>query len=164
MTRVAVALCLALGFLVSHGCASGGTSLSDAHASAIRDSVSAAMTAFQRHSTAAQWDSLARLYSPSSAFRFLESGAIQYTSSAAVRAALAEVPAGMHITTDYRDLQIDPVGPGAAMVTALFETTFADSAGPRFRFGGALSLLWTHEADGWRIRSGHSSAPVPRGG
>jgi hypothetical protein len=117
------ALCLALGFVVTHGCAPRGTSLSDVHASAIRDSV-----------------------------------------SAAVRAALAEVPAGMHITTDYRELQIDPVGPGAAMVTALFETTFADSAGPRFRFGGALSLLWTHEADGWRIRSGHSSAPVPRGG
>lgn len=122
------------------------------------------MAEFQRHSIGAQWDSLAVLYSPSTAFRFLESGSIRYGSRAAVRAALTAAPAGTHITTNYRDLQIDPVAPGAAMVTALFETTFADSSGPRFRFSGALSLLWTHEAEGWRIRSGHSSVPVPRGG
>lgn len=163
MNRMLAALSLGLGLMISQGCAPASASLSGAHAEALRDSVSAAMAQFERYSAGGQWDSLATLYSSSPSFRFLESGGIQYTSRGAVRAALAEVPSGTNIATTYRELVIDPIAPGAAMVTALFETTFTDGAGPRFQFRGGLSLLWTHETGGWRIRSGHSSAPVPRG-
>ena len=144
------------------GCEVPAPSFQGAHRDAIRDSVGAAMTQFARYSSAAQWDSLAELYSASTAFRFLESGVIQYRSQQSVRAGLDDLPPGMNLTTTYQELEIDPVAPGVAMVTGLFTTTLADSTGFRFGFEGALSLLWTHEADGWRIRSGHSSALVPR--
>lgn len=150
--------------LMGSGCGPRTAVFSDAHAAALGDSVRAMMSRFEHYSAGAHWDSLASLYSRSSSFRFLESGAIQYVSRDAIRDALTDVPPGTHSTTTYRDLRVDPVAPGAAMVTGLFETTFADSAGPRFRFSGALSLLWKHETEGWRIRSGHSSAPVARGG
>jgi ketosteroid isomerase-like protein len=97
-------------------------------------------------------------------FQFLESGAIQYSSRAAIRAALGSVPQGTRISTSYRDLRIDAVAPGVAVASALFERTFANAPGQSFSFAGALTLVWVHEAGGWRIRSGHSSAPVPRGG
>ena len=144
------------------GCTAPSPSFQAAHRDAIRDSVGTAMAQFARYSSASQWDSLAELYSTSTAFRFLESGVMQYRSQQSVRAGLDDVPPGMNITTTYQELEIDPVAPGVATVTGLFKTTFADSTGFRFGFEGALSLLWTHEADGWRIRSGHSSAPVPR--
>jgi ketosteroid isomerase-like protein len=149
--------------LVLQGCRPAAAPFTDEHTAAIRDSVQAAMTRFQEYSAAAQWDSLAGLYSSSSSFRFLESGVIRYDSRAAIREALGSLPPGTKITTNYHDLQIDPVAPGVAMAIGLFETTFADSAGKGFAFNGAVSLLWFHEAEGWRIRSGHSSAPVPRG-
>lgn len=158
-----IALRLGLGWMLAHGCSPAPAAFSDEHAAAIRDSVQAAMTQFQGYSARAQWDSLAGLYSQADSFRFLESGTIRYDSRAAIREALGSLPPGTSVTTNYRDLRIDPIGPGVAMVTGLFETTFADSAGQGFGFGGGLSLLWMHEADGWRIRSGHSSSPVPRG-
>jgi hypothetical protein len=27
-----------------------------------------------------------------------------------------------------------------------------------------MTTVWVHEVDGWRILSGHTSAPVPRAG
>ena len=161
MTR-AMALRIGLGWALAQGCSPARPAFPDEHAAAVRDSVQAAMTLFQEYSARAQWDSLAGLYSAAASFRFLESGTIRYGSRQEVREALASLPPGTSVRTTYRDLQIEPVGPGAAMVTGLFETTFADSAGQGFGFAGGLSLLWIHEPDGWRIRSGHSSSPVPR--
>ncbi len=103
------------------------------------------------------------MYSDAPGFRFLESGAVQYQSARALRAALAQLPPGVSLATTYRDIEIDPVRPGVAVWSALFESTFRDSTGPQFSYGGAVSVLWVHEPAGWRIRSGHSSAPVPRG-
>jgi ketosteroid isomerase-like protein len=120
------------------------------------------MSQFQGYSAQAQWDSLADLYSSSESFRFLESGAVRYDSRAAIRHALDGLPPGTRITTTYRDLEIDPIAPGVAMVTGLFDTRFADSTGQGVSFSGGLSLLWIHEADGWKIRSGHSSSAVTR--
>jgi ketosteroid isomerase-like protein len=137
--------------------------LDAAHAAAIDDSVRQSLDTFLRLSAASRYDSLGALYSDDARFRFLESGAVQYRSAADVRAALKAVPPGMTIRTVQRDVEVVPLAPGLAHATALFETTFADSTGPRFSFGGALSLLWRHEAAGWRILAGHSSAPVPRG-
>jgi ketosteroid isomerase-like protein len=149
---------------VTLGCSPGAPSFGEAERAAIRDSVAAALAAFQRHSSAGQWDSLAALYSTDAGFRFLESGESRYRTASAIREALNTVPPGTQINTTYRDTEIDPLAPGLASVTTLFETAFADSSGKAmFSFGGALSMVWAHEAGGWRIRSGHSSAPVPRG-
>lgn len=158
MTRTIV-----LGLVLAQACSSAPDAFSDAHVAAVRDSVQAALSQFQGYSAQAQWDSLSGLYSSSESFRFLENGAVRYDSRAAIRNALDGLPAGSRITTTYRDLEIDPIAPGVAMVTGLFDTRIADSTGQGFSFSGGLSLLWMHEADGWKIRSGHSSSPVPRG-
>jgi len=144
-------------------CRQPTTELPQAHAEAIRDSIRTVSDHFRRLSSNAQWDSLGAMYSDAPGFRFLESGSVQYATAGALRAALAQLPSGVSLTTTYRDLDVDPVRPGVAVMSALFETTFRDSAGPQFSFGGAVTVLWVHETDGWRIRGGHSSAPVPRG-
>ena len=137
MNHVTAVVSFAAVLVGGSACATGPSPLSDAHREAIRDSVGAVIAQFERYSSAAQWDSLAGLYSSSADFRFLESGAIQYTFRAAIRSALKQVPAGSHITTTHRDLHVDPVAPRVAIATALFETVFADSTGPQFQFGGA---------------------------
>lgn len=145
-------------------CARSPLTLPEDHATAIRDSVATALEQFERYSSTAEWDSLVTMYSDSPTFRFLESGRIRYTSRAEVREGFAALPPAGAIATIYSDLEIDPIAPGMAVSTAQFETTFSTEAGPVFRFGGALTQVWVHEADGWRIRSGHSSSPVGRGG
>ena len=134
------------------------------HAKAVRDSVTAALESFQHYSAAAQWDSLASLYSDSADFRFAESGAIQYESPASILGALKAVPAGTRIETSYEALRIDPLAPGIAVSSGLFTTRFVDTTNSGFSFSGAISMVWVHEPSGWRIRHGHSSAPVRRGG
>ena len=165
MTRPAlIAACLAL--CASLGCQTdadpGG--LSEAHAAAIRDSVSSALDAFRELGSGPDPTAAARFYSESPAFRFYENGALRYESAADVRAALEGVGAGMRITTEYSDTDIAALAPGLALVRSLFESTLQGEGGFALTYGGAMTTVWIHEADGWRILSGHTSAPVPRGG
>jgi len=152
-------LCL----LLASACAQPPATLTDAHRTAIRDSVTTFLAAFNRHGAQAHFDSLGALYSTDPTFRFLESGGIQYTSAQAIRDALAAIPPGTRIENTHREVAIEPLAPGLASVTALFDTRFADASGNGFSFGGALSLLVRHDSTGWRIIGGHSSAPAPRG-
>lgn len=154
-----MALCVA-----GTACVPDEAPLTDAHAVAIQDSVRAVLDDFLRYSDTARWDSLGALYSDDPGFRFYESGTLQYESATAVRAALASLPPGMEISTEHHDTDIRPLAPGVALVRTLFESTFADSSGAGFGFSGAVTMLWVHEAAGWRILSGHSSTPVRRGG
>ncbi len=87
---------------------------------------------------------------------------MQYLSAAAVRAALAGVAVGQRIETRYDEVAVQALAPGLAVVNARFATEFRDSTTLLFGFSGAISLVLTHESEGWRIASGHSSAPVPR--
>lgn len=135
--------------------------LTEAWASAIRDSASTMLQALRRYSEAAQWDSVAALYSESPGFRFAENGTLRYPSSAAIRQALGSVPIGTRIQTQYRNTEIAALAPGLADVVTLFQTSFVDSGGTRFSFEGAVTLLLAHESTGWRIIRGHSSSPPP---
>lgn len=150
--------------LASVGCVRPGADLSAAHAAAIGDSARGLLAEFTRLAEAAQWDSLGALYSDRPDFRFLESGEVRYSSAAAIREALSSVPLGTRIRTEHTEVTVQPLAPGVASVSARFDTQFVDSAGPAFGFSGAISLALRHEPAGWRIVSGHSSAPVPRGG
>jgi len=138
--------------------------LPEERAAAITDSVSHVMQRFTAHADSAKWDSLGMFYSESSSFRFFESGVLQYGSAQAVRDALAELPAGTRVATEYNDLEIQALAPGLALVTAGFETTFTGNGTPGFSYQGVVTLVWTNEGGTWRILSGHSSVPVPRGG
>lgn len=161
LPRVPASLVVALLVLGCSGEPDAG--LTPGHAAAIEDSVTRALESFRRYSESAEWDSLAGLYSTDPGFRFAESGAVQYGSAEEVRAALAGIPSGTTISTSLEDPHIHPVAPGVAVLTAPFRTAFVDSSGGGFDFGGVLTLVWVHEPGGWRIRAGHSSAPVPRG-
>lgn len=154
---------LAGGIGVALVCAAPPPTFTAAHAAAVRDSATVFLAEFGRLSRAAQWDSVGALYSDRTDFRFLESGALQYASATAVRDALGGVPSGQRIESVYEDIAVQPVGPGVAVISARFTTRFVDSTTTLFSFGGALSLVLHHEAAGWRIISGHSSAPVRRG-
>jgi hypothetical protein len=149
--------------LGSIACARPGADMSAEHAAAIGDSARAFLAEFTRLSEDARWDSVAALYSQRADFRFLENGAVRYADAEAIRTALAMLPVGTRIRTEYSDVIVQPLGPGVAGVAAQFATQFVDSTGVTFGFSGAISMTLQHEPAGWRIVAGHSSAPVPRG-
>ena len=153
-------LAIGLGF----GCQSTRPPLTEAHAEAIRDSVAAAMEEFRNLGEAADREAVGNFYSESPAFRFYENGELRYESAGDVRAALADLGPGMRITTEYSETDIEPLAPGLAQVRSRFESTLSGEGGFELSYGGAVTMLWVHETGGWRILSGHSSAPVPRGG
>jgi hypothetical protein len=163
MTRASRLAVLPIVLGTTLACRQPTAPFTDAHQSAIRDSVTAALDAFKRYSASGKWDSLAALYSSAPDFRFAESGTIQYESAASIKGALSTVPAGTRIETNYEQLRIAPLAPGVAVASGLFITRFEDSTNSGFTFSGAISMVWVHEAEGWRIRHGHSSAPVRRG-
>ena len=154
--------CLALwaGF----GCRADAAPLPEAHAAAIRDSVATAMDTFREIGSGPDPTAVVDFYSESPGFRFYENGELRYRSAADVRAALEGLPPGMRITTEYSDTEIEALAPGLAQVRSLFESTIEGEDGFEFGYGGAVTMLWVHEAGPWRILSGHTSAPVPRGG
>jgi hypothetical protein len=147
----------------SLACAKGEPAFTEAHAEAMRDSVGVFLEDFRRYSAASQWDSLGALYSDHADFRFLESGELRYESATAIRAAFQQVPVGVRIETTNRNVTVQPIAPGLAVVSSLFDTQFKDSVRTQFGYSGALTMVVRHEPAGWRIVSGHSSAPVPRG-
>lgn len=163
MTNV-TKFCLCLTVWGGLGCGADAAPLTETRAAAIRDSVAAAMEAFRDLGTAADWEAVGDFYSESPDFRFYENGELRYRSAADVRAALGALPPGTQIQTEYRDTDVAALAPGLAHVRARFESTFSNPDGSAFGFGGAVTMIWVREPEGWRILSGHSSAPVPRGG
>lgn len=153
-----------LAIWLAFGCQSTPARLTEAHAAAIRDSVSAAMEEFRDLGAAADWEAAGNFYSDSPSFRFYENGELRYESADDVRAALADLGPAMRVTTEYSETDIEPLAPGLAQVRSGFESTLSGEGGFEFSYGGAVTMLWVHETGGWRILSGHSSAPVPRGG
>lgn len=153
-----------LAALATFGCQPQPAQLSETHAAAIRDSVSATLEEFRAMGIASAWEAAGDFYSDSPSFRFYENGELRYGSADDVRAALAALGQGTQITTEYSDTDIEPLAPGLAEVRSRFESTLRGEDGFEFGYGGAVTMLWVHETGGWRILSGHSSAPVPRGG
>lgn len=136
--------------------------LSDVHATAIRDSVQQTLDLFRRYSRTRQWDSLVTLYADDPRFRWIENGAVRYRSPSDIQVGLAALPPNTSIESTYRDTEITPIAPGIASVTTLFQTRFVSPPAPPFEFGGAITMMLIHRPDGWRILSGHSSAPIRR--
>lgn len=163
MTNMAK-FCLCLAVWAGSGCGSDAARLTEAHAAAIRDSVAATLDEFRAMGIASAWEAAGNFYSESPAFRFYENGELRYESADDVRAALADLGPAMRVTTEYSETDIEPLAPGLAQVRSRFESTLSGEGGFEFNYGGAVTMLWVHETGGWRILSGHSSAPVPRGG
>lgn len=130
------------------------------HRSALADSVVAELDRFSTLTAEGTREAVAALYSDHPDFRFYESGRLQYTSAAGVREALAGLPPEGRLVTVFREVDVQPMAPGVAVSHARYETT-ARGFGQPFSYGGAMTLVWVHEDEGWRIRSGHTSSPVP---
>ena len=163
MTNV-TKFCLGLAVLAGPGCGSEPAPLTEPHAAAMRDSLSATLEEFRAMGIASAWEAAGDFYSESPAFRFYENGELAYESAADVRAALADLGPGTQIATEYSDTDIEPLAPGLAQIRSRFKSTLRTEDGSEFGYGGAVTMLWVHETGGWRILTGHSSAPVPRGG
>lgn len=156
--------CVWVAVLLAAACRPGAVPLTETRAAAIRDSVTVAMERFREVGASTDREAIAAFYSESPAFRFYENGTLRYRSAADVRAGLEGLAPGMRITTEYTDTDIVALAPGLAQVRTRFESTVRGEDGFEFNYGGAATMLWAHEPGGWRILSGHTSAPVPRGG
>ena len=163
MRRVPVAVLPALAAAIAVACTERSFEMTESHATAMRDSVRAALADFTRHSAAAQWDSMVALYSTRPEFRWVENGSIAYRSAADIRTALSGMPAGTRVETKYDDTEITPLAPGVASVFTLFETRLGEPGAAFAGFEGAMTITFVREAAGWRMLAGHtSSAPIRR--
>jgi ketosteroid isomerase-like protein len=151
---------LSLVWLSATQCRSSAGVISTSHRAALQDSVRAALADFGRYAAAAQWESMAGLYSDDPGFYWIEDG--RRVGKAGVRQALLAVPAGMKVETTYDSTNIVVRGPGLADLSTYYRSRFVGSS-PPIAFSGAISMVWAHEPGGWRIESGHSSsARAPR--
>ncbi len=155
MKRVMRACSLAFACASSVGCTKTPAALTASHALAIQDSVRSALADYGRYAAAAQWDSVLRLYSTDSGFRWIEGGSRGGIGS--VRRAFSALPAGLRVETHYDSTDIVALAPGVAVLTTYYQTKFIGYPTP-VQFAGAISMVWSHEPAGWRIRSGHSSS------
>lgn len=146
-----------LGFALSSGCAPSTPSLNTAHAATICDSVRTALADLLSLQAAARWDSVAQLYSRDTSFRWIDSGK-EYRLGTMLQGLAAL--RGVRAATRYDSTQVVALAPGLASMTSQYRTEYV-GASPQVRFEGAISMLWAHEPDGWRIRSGHSSSANP---
>jgi hypothetical protein len=160
MSRRALAVSLAVAVLAA--CAtveSRDQALTPAHAAAIRDSVRAMLSTFQRYSANRQWDSVTTLYVADSTLRWIENGRVVMRSSAALEQGFGSLPKTTSIETTYDTLEITPVAPGVAAVLAYYHTTFKDSTRGNATFGGLLTMTIVHRPSGWQFLNGHTSSP-----
>lgn len=157
--RVPFGLCWSVLLLGCGSVDARDPSLPAPHAAAIRDSVHAMLTAFERYSAARQWDSVATLYVADSSLRWIENGRLVMRSRSALEQTLRSLPPTTSIETVYDTLEITPIAPGVASVLTYYHTTFKDSSHGNATFGGLLTMTIVHRPDGWRFLSGHASSP-----
>lgn len=144
--------------LVSISCGPASESLTPARRDAIRDSVETFLDLWEARAEALDVEGMAALYSGDEAFRWIEDGSVRYRSREDVRESLRGLE-GQLTGLDFRweGLRIDPVGPGAAVVTGSFIQALQLGERGSFEFRGVVSALVRHEAEGWRFLVGHAS-------
>lgn len=142
------------------GCGGSPRHLTSDRVAAIQDSVRSALGDFRRYAATARWDSLAQLYSADSSFRWIENG--KRYGAPAMRRGLASMQRGIRVETTYDSVEVAVLGPGLAELTTYYQTRFV-GAPPPVQFGGAISMVWVHEPQRWRILAGHSSSTLPGG-
>lgn len=159
MRRVIPALCFAATLA---GCAREAP-FTAAHRAAIVDSVTDMLTAFRAAAGSLDPDSLSRFYVADSTFRWIEDGAVRYTSrddiAAAVRGLRGSVQRSRLL---YDGTVITPLAPGIASVVTGFAQQFTMADGSQGGFAGAMTAVVVHRAEGWQFLGGHtSSAAAP---
>jgi hypothetical protein len=158
LVKRVVMAALAIWVVAAAGCADSQRALSPSRAAAIADSVQGAIALYLRYMSAGQWDSVVSLYGTDSSFRWIESG--QRYHGGTIRRTLMSAPIGTHVETKYDSTEVVALAPGLALVTTYYNTQMS---GPMAaHFGGAISMVWSHQPDGWRLIGGHSSSGAAR--
>ena len=103
-----------------------------------------------------------KLY-PEDGFTWYEDGALRYSSVDEILTGLSAFPEGMTLETTLSETEIVPLSESKASVGTLFKTVIGNPSGSPIEFGGVMTMVLDKTAAGWRIRSGHTSTPKPRG-
>lgn len=90
-------------------------------------------------------------------FRWLEDGETRYSSVDDILAALAALPGGGGIETEYGEPRITILSSTLASVEGGFASAFGDPDAGGFSFSGMTSMILEREDDSWRVLSGHTS-------
>lgn len=160
MSRVSflVSSCLLLA-----ACQLSGGRLTQAHRTALQDSVRQTLEAYTAQVNALEWDAAIGYFADDPGFRWAEDGRITYptydsvvTTFNALRSVITAIQ--LH----WRTVDVVALGPGAAAVTATFHEAFTDTAGTKTEFSGAVMIALRHQRDGWKFVSGHASSVQPR--
>ncbi len=155
------ALPLVLLFACSRGPAPAA--LTAEHRVAMVDSVTTMLTAWREAVNARDADRIATFYAADPQFRWIEDGAVRYTS----REQVAEAYKAMLLSLRAMAMTLDnpavtPLGPGAALVTTGFAQKVTDTTGAITGFAGMLSMTVVHTDSGWQFLAGHTSSVIPR--
>ena len=97
-------------------------------------------------------------YADDSRFQWVERGAVVATSYAQMRHGLEQIKGygGMHVA--YDELRVVMADRDVALLSTHFTTTLGAGA-KAVTFSGLITATLIRTAAGWRILSGHSSAP-----
>ena len=154
-----------LGFLLV-GCGGApprGPTFTPAHASAIGDSVTAALEAYRAAFVGRDFDRVLTYYADDPQFRWFENGELRYGSRSAVAIALRSFGATVRsLELSYFDGTVTPLAPGVASVSTRFVEKLRDSSGALHGFAGVFSATMVHGDSGWRFLVGHTSVVVPQ--
>ncbi len=161
MRRYSVSL-VCLGVAIA--CQPSSSQLTESHRNAIEDSVRHFLTEFAEQVNTGELTTIIPYYANEPGFHWIENGALSYPSYDSVTATLRRMaPTIAESRFEFEELRVVALAPGAASISMLFRQFFTDTSDFAFDFGGAMTLIAVHRDDGWKLISGHISAPVQSG-
>ena len=130
---------------------------------AVHDSIQAMLTDFAAKMSNGDLEGAGMLYSNDTSFYWLESGALRFQNTAEIRKALLSLKNIPQIKMTLYGTRIDVLSPTTASVRTEFSQGFL-SGGKGDTYGGYMTMLVVRDAEGWRMRNGHTSSRRSRPG
>lgn len=169
-----VSLMLVVAALLAPACAAPGPdtaradsatiSADSARKLAIRDTIEAMLKDFTARMNSGDMDGVGEYYSNDTSFYWIEGGSLRYRTAKAVREGLQSLKNIPEIELTYYETKVDVLSPTIANVRTEFSQTFKTGTGKGDTYGGYLTFTVVREAEGWRMRHGHTSSRRPRPG
>ncbi|MEO7359489.1 MAG: nuclear transport factor 2 family protein [Gemmatimonadaceae bacterium] len=141
---------------------SDSAQLTAARTTAVRDSVKELLAEFTERMNKSDMDGVAKLYSNDSTFFWIEGAGVRYESVKDVRDGLQSLKNVPEIELKFYETRIDVLSATIANVRTEFSQTFMNGTGKGDTYGGYMTITVVREADGWRLRNGHTSSRKPR--
>lgn len=139
-----------------------GSTLDNAHAAALRDSVTQAANALAVDLAQEGPNAWLGYFEESTSFFMASDGVLRFpTIDSAITFVRAFAPTYTSLRLEWDDLRVEPLGAGVAVMATPYRETLVDTTGAELSLGGYVTAVWSHTAEGWRIRNLHWSSPVP---